>query len=265
MLTEVRQHLKLIWKFLKFNLSASMEYRASFITQIIGMMVNNLSFIFFWWIIFKQTNSIAGYGFKDVMFLWSLAPACFGFAFIVFGNIRNLGNIIMKGELDAFLLQPKDVYINVLCSRTNISAWGDFGYGIILYIITFGFHPLRFLEFLIFTLLGGLLMGSVFATAETLTFFIGNSSFISNTVFEFIISFTLYPETIFKGWAKWVIYTLLPAGFIVFIPLKIFFGFNPVMLLVLAAVDIVYVLFGYMLFRKGLKRYESGNMMTTKL
>ena len=265
MLTEVRQHLKLIWRFFKFNLSASMEYRAGFITQVVGMMINNLSFLFFWWLVFRQSSSIGGYSFKNVMFLWSLAPAAFGFTFIVFGNIRNVTNIIMKGELDTFLLQPKDVYINLLCSRTSISAWGDFGYGIILYLITFGFHPGRFALFFLLTVLGGFLMGSIFVTAETLTFFMGNASSISGMVLDFIITFTLYPESIFKGPVRWIIYSLLPAGFIMFVPLKIFSLFNPWMLLLLTCIDTGYILFAYRLFHRGLKRYESGNLMTTKL
>lgn len=265
MLMEVKKHLILIGKYFKFNLSSSMEYRASFITQVFGMMVNNLSFVFFWWILFNQSNMIGGYQFKQVMFIWALASSSFGFAFVLFGNMRNISNLIIKGELDTYLLQPKDVFINVIASKTQISAWGDFLYGYILLTIAYGFGVVRLLEYSAFVILGGLLMGSILITAETLTFFIGNSTAISNLIFEFIISLGIYPETIFKGPVRWIIYSIIPTGFIIFIPMKIFSRFNGLSLFLLLIVDTCYILFSYFLFRKGLKRYESGNLMTTKL
>src|SRR5690348_6170199 len=111
MLMEARKHLHLIWLYFKLNLSAAMEYRISFITQAAGMMLSNVSFIFFWWIVYKQTNSIGGYSFGDVMLLWSLASSAFGLALMLFGNVRGLAGIIMNGELDVYLLQPKNVFI----------------------------------------------------------------------------------------------------------------------------------------------------------
>lgn len=265
MLTEVKQHLRLLWLYFKFNLSASMEYRGSFLLQVFGMVLNNASFIFFWWIIFGRTGSIKGYRFEDILYMWAISTAAFGFAFVVFGNIRNITNIIVNGDLDSYLLQPKDAYLNVLCSRTMISAWGDLAYGFILFVVVDGLHPLRLLLFLLFTVLGGLLMGSVIAAAETLTFFIGNASAIGRLATEFLISFTVYPESIYKGLVKWILYTLMPAGFIVFMPIKILKAFSWGNLGILLVIDSIYVLGTYALFQKGLKRYESGNLITTKL
>ncbi len=268
MSTEVKKHLQLIWLYFKLNLSASMEYRASFLIQVFGMMLNNLTFIFFWWIVFGKVTAIGEYGMKDVMFIWALASSSFGFMFVVFGNISNVTNTIINGELDTYLLQPKDVYINLLCSRTVISAWGDFLYGVVLFIIAYGFDPLRLLMFLGFAVFGGLLEGSILAAAGTLTFFIGNASAISRMVTEFMISFSIYPESIFSNSIRWIFYSIVPAGFVVFIPLKIFKSFNDtglLLLCILIIVDIAYILLAYLLFRKGLKRYESGNLVTTKL
>lgn len=262
---EVKKHLNLVWMYFKFNLAASMEYRGSFLLQVFGMMVNNVSFAFFWWILFDKIGYLEGYGFREVMFIWALASSAFGLAHIIFGNVRNITNIIINGELDAYLLQPKDVYINVLCSRTIVSAWGDFAYGLILFLIVYGFNPVKLVMFIGFVTLGGLLIGSVMASAEILTFFMGNSSAISRIVTEFLISFTLYPESIFRAEMRWIFYSIIPAGFIVFMPLRIMNAFNWISLIILAVVDIAYIVAGYLLFQAGLKRYESGNLIVTKL
>jgi ABC-2 type transport system permease protein len=265
MLTEVKKHLSLIGRYFRFNLAASMEYRGSFLFQVLGMVLNNAAFAFFWWVVFHRIRVIEGYNFHDVMFIWALASSAYGFAHILFGNIGNIVNVILNGELDTYLLQPKDVYINLLCSRTQISAWGDLAYGYVLLILLNGFQPLQLLLFSGFVIFSGLLMGSVLATAESLTFFIGNASSLFRLAVNFLLTFTTYPEGIFKGGIRWIVYTLLPAGFIVYLPHRIMNRFHPGSLALLFLVDIVYVILGYLIFRWGLRRYESGNLITTKL
>ncbi len=63
----------------------------------------------------------------------------------------------MNGELDTYLLQPKNVYLNVYCSRMLVSAWGDLVYGFVLMFLVYGFAPLKLLLFILFTAAGGLL------------------------------------------------------------------------------------------------------------
>ena len=262
---EVKKHIRLMGLYFKLNLSSAMEYRVSFLVQVFGMMVNNVTFVFFWWIMFQRIGHIEGYTFKDVMFIWALASSAFGFTFIMFGNVRNITAVIINGELDAYLLQPKDVYVNVICSRTIVSGWGDFAYGFALFFTVYGFDIQRLLMFTCFVIFGGLLLGSIMASAETLTFFIGNASGITRMVTEFMITFSIYPESIFKQGMRWVFYSFLPAGFITFIPLKLARGLNWSGVPILMAIDVLYLVLGYMFFIAGLKRYESGNLMTTRL
>jgi ABC-2 type transport system permease protein len=265
MLTEARKHLRLIGLYFRFNLSAAMEYRSSFLIQTIGMALNNAFFLFFWWVIYQKVSDIGGYKFKDIMVIWALAASSYGFLHIFFGNVRRLSGIIINGELDAYLLQPKDVYVNVHCSRMAVSAWGDFLYGYILIFLVYGLDPLRLLLFTFFAAAGGLVAGAVMTSADTLTFFMGNSSSVTRLVTEFIINFSLYPDSIFKKQIKWLVYSLLPTGFVVFIPYRIMQVFSWHGLLGLIAFDIAYIFAAYAFFMKGLKRYESGNLITTRL
>lgn len=262
---EIKRHLKLIAAYFQYNLSAVMEYRTSFLVQVFGMVLNNVSFIFFWKVVYARIPLIAGYSFEDVMFLWALVSASFGVAHILFGNCSSLSRIIIQGELDSYLLQPKDVYVNVICSRTIVSAWGDLGYGIVLYLLTFGFSPGRLVLFIGFVLLGGLLFASVKFAAETLTFYVGSASTIGRTISEFMLSFSIYPEGIFGQGVRWMMYSLVPAGFLAFLPYRIYSSFSAKHLLLLLVVDLLYVVAGYMFFRAGLRRYESGNLVVTRV
>lgn len=263
--SSIIKHLRLVGLYFKYNLQSAMEYRTSFIIQAMGMFLNNAFFIFFWWVIFQKVTSIGGYGFREIMLVWALAASTFGAVHIVFGNIGKLPAIIMNGDLDTYLLQPKNVYVNVQCSRMNVSAWGDLIFGFVLFFAIFGFDLLRMLLFILFTCAGGLLMGAVLTSAGTLTFFMGNSTTIANMVLEFLLNFSLYPDSIYRREIKLIMYTLLPAGFIIFMPIRLLSAFSWYGLLILLAVDVLYVVAAYLFFRKGLEKYESGNLISARL
>ncbi|MCM1988689.1 ABC-2 family transporter protein [Oceanirhabdus seepicola] len=265
MLMEVKKSLKLMLYYFKFNISSVMEYRVSFLIQSFGMILNNTAFIFFWWILFNNVNTIGGYGFVDVMMLWALCSTSFGFAYVVFGNINRITRMILNGELDTYLLQPKDPLINIICSKTIVSAWGDTLYGIILFFIVKGFDIKAFLLFLLFCITGALIFSSVLVTVHALSFYAGNLEGVAQLTSEFLVSFGIYPEGIFEGGLKIILYTLIPAAFTAYIPAKVIREFNPLLFLSVIAVALVWIFIAYTMFYKGLKKYESGNLIINKL
>lgn len=265
MLMEVKKSLRLMFYYFKFNISSAMEYRVSFLIQSFGMVLNNSAFIFFWWILFNNVNTIGGYGFKDEMMLWSIMSSSFGICFVLFGNVSQITRMILNGELDTYLLQPKDPLVNILCSKTSVSAWGDTLYGIILFLIIQGFHLRTFLLFLMFCITGALIFVSVLVTCHALSFFSGNTEGLAQLITEFLISFSIYPEGIFNNGLKYILYTVIPVAFIVYIPAKVINQFSIEMLMEVLGVTVVWITVAYIMFYKGLKRYESGNLIINKL
>jgi ABC-2 type transport system permease protein len=266
MLTAVKRNLALIGQYFRLNLASAMEYRGSFWLQVFGMAINNASFVFFWWVAFSKIgNAVAGYTFRDVMFIWAAASSSFGLSRVLFGNVDRISRVIMTGELDNYLMQPRNVLLNVASSRTQVSAWGDLIYGYVLLFLTNGFSLQGVGLFTLFILLGGVFMAATAAIFHTLTFFLGNAERIAGMAFEGIINFCIYPDKIFTGFVRALIYTAIPAGFISHIPLQIYRAFNAgtLALLILAACG--YALAAFWLFHVGLKKYESGNLIVTRL
>lgn len=265
MLTEAKNIFKLMFYYFKFNISSVMEYRVSFIIQSFGMVLNNSAFIFFWWILFNNVNSIGGYGFQDEMMLWAIMSSSFGICFIVFGNINLVTRMILNGELDTYLLQPKDPLVNIICSKTSVSAWGDALYGIILFLLIKGFDIRTFLLFLSLCVTGALIFASVLVTFHSLSFFSGNTEGLTQLITEFLISFSIYPEGIFNNSIKYILYTIIPVAFIVYIPAKVVNQFSVLKLMEVLAVAVIWIIIAYTMFYKGLKKYESGNLIINKL
>jgi len=253
------------------NVQAVVEYRANFLAQVFGMMLNNAAFALFWGVLIGKVGSVGGYGFSDVMLIWALVSTSFGLAHVIFGNVRSIGQIVQKGELDLYLLQPKDVFLNVLCSRTVVSAWGDFLYGYVVLALLPGFgtepglHIERFVMFSLLSISGAAVFASVFAAAESLCFFLGDATGVADAITEFLLSFSLYPEKIFGEGMRWVFYTVIPSGFIAFVPLAAIKVLDWSLIPILALVAAVYAAASYGFFRLGLRRYESGNQMSSRI
>lgn len=252
--------------YFRFNLSAGMAYKVSFITQVLGMILNDACFILFWLILFTRVGKdINGYLFRDVMFLWSLTACGFGLAMVFAGNNPHISRIIYSGELDVYLLQPKPILPNLLGARMSVSGWGDLLYGLTLFLFTQQLTPVNVLLYILFTLLLALLFISLRVFYHSLTFFLGNSEDFAQLVTEMSINFGLYPGSIFKGPVVWLLHTLLPTAFMVYLPVRIFRNFDLRLLLFVLLGDLVIMLVACAAFYLGLRAYESGNRMGTRM
>jgi len=258
-------YLKFIREAFLVNIKCVIEYRANFLLQFFGMILNNSVFALFWFVVIDRTGGIGGYGFSDIMIVLALSSTAFGLAHVLFGNIRHIGRIVMTGGLDVYLLQPKDAWLNVIISKTSLSAWGDFVYGYIVLALLPGTTILHVILFTLLIIPGALIFAAVFAAAESLVFFMQNSQAISSALSEFLLSFSLYPEGVFANEMRFIFYSIIPAGFISFMPLRIFKAFDWTMVPILWLIAILYVALSYVVFQVGVKRYESGNKMDSRI
>ena len=262
----MKKHLKIFRCYFRLNFASALEYRASFFSQAFGMALSNSSFIFFWWIAFEQIGGrIAGYSFEDVLFIWAVTSTGFGISTILFANASRLTQLIVTGELDTFLLQPCNILLNVLCARTNLSAYGDLLYGFVIMFIFYAGNGIAWLWFLVGILLCGLIMTAVTLTAHTLSFYFGDASTIGQMATEFAINFSIYPEKIYAPIVRAIMYSLIPVGIAVHTPLLLFGDFSLLIALVAFGGALLYCALSCWFFYRGLRRYESGNVIVMRI
>ena len=261
----MKKHLKIIACYFRLNLASSLEYRASFFTQAFGMALSNSSFIFFWWIAFQQIGgTIAGYDFEDVLFIWAVASSAYGFAKILFNNASRLTHLIVTGELDTFILQPCNILINLLCARTSLAAYGDLLYGFVIMSVVYTTDPAAWLWFIAGMVIGGLIFTAISLTFHTLSFYWGDASVIEQMAVEFSINFSVYPDKIYAPAIRALMYSVIPMGFAVHIPLRLTDSFSPLLVLASIGGTMLYCLLAGCFFYLGLRRYESGNVIVTR-
>lgn len=245
----------------KANLKGAAEYRGNFFLQVFGMILNNIMFLVFWGFFLDRTGPIGGYGINEVLALWGFGAGSFGLGMLLCGNVFQLSRAIVQGELDVYLLQPKDPYFSFVISRSMLSAWGDFFFGLGIFVYLAWNSALTFFLYLLFTLAGAIIFVSMFMMMQSLSFFWGNSTSLARTLRELLITASIYPETIFGPGMRWIFYSILPAGFISFIPLRVMSSLSWELIPLVLAAAMAYLGLSYLIFRLGLRRYESGNLI----
>jgi ABC-2 type transport system permease protein len=98
-----------------------------------------------------------------------------------------------------------------------------------------------------------------------LSFYIGSSVEIAKQGIMGVLSIASYPFSVFKGYAKFILLTLIPAGFISGIPVNLIKKFSWNWFLLMILFTIILWVVALVLFKKGVKRYESGNLINIRV
>ncbi|GGD70737.1 ABC transporter permease [Paenibacillus nasutitermitis] len=248
----------------KVNLASAMEYRVSFFLLAGMMFLNNFMWLFFWSMFFNRFPVVNGWELSDVMMLWAVSAGGFGLASILFGNFHRIATIVANGQLDVYLTQPKPVLLHVLASRMSLTAIGDFAFAIVVYALV-GDHTLAgVLLFAAALIISGTLFMAVMIIFGCCSFFFGNSEGISQQVFNSFVALTTYPSDIFRGAAKILLFSLIPAGFISYLPIGMLKHFDPLFAFSAAGISMLLFAVSVVLFQAGLRRYTSGNAIAMR-
>ena len=265
-MTNFISQVRFLGHLMAVNLASSMEYRASFVTQILFMFINNGIYFIFWLIFFDQFGTVRGYNVGDVYLLFGLAALGYGLGALFAANTgANLAYLIAQGRLDYYLVLPRPVLLHVICSRMNVSAMGDVAFGLVAFFFVGRLTLPDFGLFVLASIPAALIFTGFGVIAGSLAFYMGNAQYASQQVTNGLLTFALYPHTLFSGGTRLLLYTLLPAVFVGAIPAQ-FVKSRDMGLLGLMTLAVVCVWgAAIVIFYAGLRRYESGSALNVNV
>jgi ABC-2 type transport system permease protein len=259
------RELKFLVALWKTNLASVMEYRVAFISQSIGMILNDGVYFLVWIIFFDRFKDIRGWGLGDMFIVFGVSASAFGLAGLLFGNAFNLADIIVKGRLDYYLSLPRPTLLHVLASRTVPSSLGDFLYGFISYLASGQFSPAGFARFCLALVLATIIFTAFLVIIQSLAFWMGTAGNFTNLAMNAIISFAIYPITLFDQFARLLLFTLIPAAFMGAVPAGFVREFSWSLLGQMSLASVIFMSLAVFLFYAGLRRYESGSALQVEV
>ena len=260
MLTVVKNQLWVCALAVKYNIMREMLNKVTFLTNILFMMFNNATFIVQWVILLRLREDVGGYTMREVMLLWGLAASSFGLSRLLFARVFSLPELIVNGKLDAYLVQPKNVLLSVMTSATTVSAIGDCLYGLVVLCI-FCFSVKRLLLFLLFTVTGAWIMTAFALLMGSLTFWFVRSEVFGSNMVNSAITFATYPDGIFKGVSRFLLYNIIPVGMAVYHPVHLMMAFDVRKFLAVLGYLAFLSTAAVIVFYRGLRRYSSSSLM----
>ncbi len=254
-------NISFLRKIYSLELASALEYRFSFFTQVFAMFLNDLFWIFFWFLLFERFTTVGNYTFTDMILFQSFVALSFGIIEIFFANRSILSKMIESGSLDYYLTLPKKELLHILI-RCRTSGFGDVLYGLVLafYVLPWHLWPL----FLLLLFFSALIMLSWSILIHSIGFFVNRFESAARIAQEGFLSFAFYPFGVYKGGARFILLFVIPAGFVAGIPVEVMHLFSFKWLGITAAISTIFFLLAVAVFYAGLKRYESGNVMVMR-
>ena len=115
------------------------------------------------------------------------------------------------------------------------------------------------------TLLAAVVFTSFLILVQSLAFWFGMMSNFSQLALNAILTFGIYPITLFDNYAKFILFTIIPAALMGAVPAEFISNFTWQSLTELLVGAVAFLFLAVTVFRLGLKRYESGSAINIEV
>ena len=264
-LSAVAKYAKLTWEIKKIHLLSAMEYRMSFVLQIFFSIVTHAAFLALWILFFKKVPVVGDWQLKDTATL--IAIAWFGDALvgIIFGGAHYLARIIALGELDYFLLLPHNLLWHISVSRTDLHSYGVLIVAFVNFWLFGDFSWQRCIIFFLMSFISAAIMLNFVVATQAIGFYVGNFEQAASKMLSALYTLVYYPYSVLSSVLRFIAIVIVPAYFIGALPAHLVHHFNKEGLLLLLVYWAITFFGATTLFKRGLKRYESGSLIQMKL
>jgi ABC-2 type transport system permease protein len=234
----------------------------------LGMFLSYAADIFVISISMSLFNSLGGFNFAEIMFLFSFELLAYSLTNSIVWFVGDTYNLIVRGTLDDFLIRPVNPFLLMSAKYYEIGYIGQFAISLVLLFLSLQHLNLEWgiKEWMLYVIL---LINSTFiymgftTIPSFLAFWFGNTNKLT-AIFRWSFKRIIqYPISIYPDPIKVILTVILPYGLINYYPTlvllrklestyKIF-----VVILSLTTVGIVTVLAIIYTWRQGLANYES--------
>lgn len=251
--------LRFLWALFRTNLKAVTALRGSFLLSTTFMALNNATFFVFWWVLLGRVGHLRGWQLAEVELLFGVSAAGFGLMQAVCGGAVHLSRFVDEGMLDPLLVQPKPTLPYALGCRSQASGFGDLASGL-AFVAHAGYLSWGRIPLVVVAVLASCVAFTATCIAFfSLAFWLKRTHQLSRQLLDVVITFSLYPEPIFGGALRLLLFTLLPAGLVSYLPASLVREPSWLGLASLLVITSLYLGLAVRIFRAGLTRYASGS------
>ncbi len=261
-MTKILDNIKLYFLFLQASLKEMLVYRLDCIVGILSQLITQVVEIIFIFIVFQNTENLAGWNFKQILLLYGITLISVGLKTFCTDGLYEFGpKYIKDGEFDKILLRPVHPLISIFGSTKEFVAMGYLllGFGITIKMLVELSIPITLLlvlKILFFSIVGTMIISAINTIFSITSFWTYRSNEIIWS-FDRIYTFTQYPIDIYSGFVKILITYVFPFAFVAYYPTMEYLGMNKYMIYLSPIVAIILWIIAIKLWNLALNKYRS--------
>lgn len=214
-----------------------------------------------WGLFFFKFRDVRGWQFKELSLLMAIGSGGYGLMQIAMGGLKDLSRIILDGDLDLFLTKPQPVLLHVAGSKSFAKGWGQLLTTLILIIFSGPFTIMEYFIILFSIITSCMIFSSIQIIAASFVFWLGPVESVVQRYSDSLFLFALYPSHIYSGWLQVVMFTIIPAGIIGYLPIDLITHFSWSKFAILFFSAALFLTVAFSIFYCGIKKYTSSNSL----
>lgn len=261
----MKRYLRLVLYFLQFSFSKAMVFRLDFFFRIGMDIIYYAVNILFYQVIYAHTALIGGWREEQMMIFVGAFLLIDAISMTLFSNnLANISTFVNRGDLDYYLIRPVSSLFFLSLRDFAVDSFINLMMAIgILTVALFRYSgPLSaglVLLFIIMLFIGAYLRYLVRLVTIIPVFWLQSNSGLE-MMFYHCARLLERPDTIYTGWFRVVLTTVLPFGLMASFPARILFdGFQWGIVLQLIGVTAVFNVAVLLFWHRGLRSYSSAS------
>ena len=221
--------MRTILLLIRMHVRSQMEYRAAFVMDRVAQILSYGAAFSTIWVLLSRFNTLGGWRWGDMALLLSFQLLAYSIgASLSFVQFRDLEEQVRLGTFDALLVRPINPWLYLTFSGLNIGYLGHvvlavalMAWALIVADVDWTvWHVVYFIAALISaSLVVAAVMTMIGASALVLV----QSSYLYSIFFGFW-ELTRYPMNIYPAALQWMLVTVVPLGFMNYVPVAVFLG-----------------------------------------
>jgi len=261
-MTRGLDNIKLYGSFLKASLKEMLIYRLDCIVGMISQIVTQLVEIIFIWIVFQNTENLAGWDFRQILLLYGITLISIAISDFCFDALYDIGpKYIREGEFDKILLRPVHPLISIIGASKEFTALGYLVLGIIMTTVmlmqlSIPITVLLILKIIFFSIVGASIIGAINTIFSIAAFWTYRSNEVIWSFYR-MYTFAQYPIDIYNKFIKILITMVLPFVFVAYYPTMNYLGMDNYMIYLSPLIAIALWMIAIKVWNLALNHYRS--------
>ncbi len=208
---------------------SALAYRMSFVLMTLGSAAMTALDFAAIVIIFGHTSRLGGFSLAQTAFLYGTSGASIGLADLLVGSMDGLGQRVRDGTLDAMLVRPAALFVQVAADRFALRRLGRISQALLVLAwsltrLDVHWTPGRALLLPVTVLAGAAIFCAVFTLGAAFQFRAGDAAEVQNAFTYGGNALTQYPPTLFgRELVRGAVF-VVPLAFVNWMPASLMLG-----------------------------------------